>query len=209
VGSEVWLYDGERSRPIAALSGKAPRQVIGGAAVEGHTVYGLFGGTAIVAFDSQTGRSELVDLPRSPGHTPGRFLVVDRDGNRYLAYPDAPEVRRIAPDGTSSTFIGGSKAAPQIWVPADVALDRENAVFILDTANHSLLKFQPDGTFSARCDLGKYRLGWLNRMRIDGANRLYLLTNNNQRKSIVRFDLTELFPKGDREGTTSRAHVCS
>lgn len=42
----------------------------------------------------------------------------------------------------------------------------------------------------------KYYQGWLRRMRIDGSGGLFLLSGADDKGTLTRFDLSELFPPG-------------
>ncbi len=59
-------------------------------------------------------------------------VVVDGSGSVYVADSDNNRIRRVAPDGTISTFLSG------LSNPNGLALDRSGALYIADT-NHSVV----------------------------------------------------------------------
>lgn len=79
-----------------------------------------------------------------------RDVAVDAAGNLYIAEFSSHRVRRVAPDGTISTFAGtgvagfrgdGSAAVnAQLAYPAGLALDRSGALYIADSQNERIRK---------------------------------------------------------------------
>jgi sugar lactone lactonase YvrE len=86
-------------------------------------------------------------------------LAVDTDGNLYIADIDSHCIRKVATDGTISTFAGtgvsgysgddGAAASAQLWNPSDVAIFRttvpSNLFYIADSANHCIRKVDASG----------------------------------------------------------------
>jgi trimeric autotransporter adhesin len=82
-------------------------------------------------------------------------VAADQSGNIYIADEGANKVRRIAPDGTISTFAGtgaagfsgdnGLASAAQLSSPSAVAVDPHGSVVIADTGNNRMRKVTSDG----------------------------------------------------------------
>jgi hypothetical protein len=76
-----------------------------------------------------------------------------RGGNLYFA-DGAHCIRKIAPDGTTTTLAGnhqaglvdGPGASAQFRFPYGVAVDGEGYVYVTDYANHAIRRVAPDGT---------------------------------------------------------------
>ena len=83
-------------------------------------------------------------------------IAVTADGTVYVA--DAGEnnrIRKIAPDGTVSTFAGGSEgfsdgtaAGASFNTPSGLALNKDGVLFVADTGNNRIRKITPHGQVS-------------------------------------------------------------
>jgi len=80
-------------------------------------------------------------------------IVVDPDGNVFVADDDDFTVRKITPDGVVTTFAGapgivgsadGTDAA-RFNFPFGLAIDSNRNLYLADTANHTLRKITPAG----------------------------------------------------------------
>src|SRR5207253_1340024 len=80
-------------------------------------------------------------------------LTADGAGNIFLA--DGWTIRKIAPDATVTTIAGsdsqsgtndGIGTAALFHLPADVAIDAANNIYVADTGNFTLRKITPRGT---------------------------------------------------------------
>jgi len=79
-----------------------------------------------------------------------RNVAVDAAGNLYISEYGCNRVRRVAPDGTISTFAGtgvagyfgngGAAASAQLNLPAGLAVDRTGALYIADSGNQCIRK---------------------------------------------------------------------
>ncbi len=79
-------------------------------------------------------------------------ITVDSSNNVYIADSNNNRVRKItASTGIITTYAGngggynyvgdgGQATSAQVWVPADVALDSNNNLYITDLGNHFILK---------------------------------------------------------------------
>lgn len=80
-------------------------------------------------------------------------LVADTDGNLYVTDSGNSVIRRIAPDGTTTTIAGngtcgsadGRGAAARFCRPRGIALDRDGNLWVADTGNHMLRRIDASG----------------------------------------------------------------
>jgi sugar lactone lactonase YvrE len=92
-------------------------------------------------------------------------LAVDPSGNLYIADPEDNKIRRVAADGTISTFAGtGSQgfsgdgepaAAADLSSPSAVAVDPYGALVIADTGNNRIRRVTSDGVIDTIAGTGK------------------------------------------------------
>ncbi|HEX5229397.1 MAG TPA: hypothetical protein VFW44_16890 [Bryobacteraceae bacterium] len=91
-------------------------------------------------------------------------VAADSSGNLYIADAGANKIRRIASDGTISTFAGtgtagfsgdgGLASAAQLSSPSAVAVDQHGSVLIADTGNNRLRKVTSDGVIETTAGTG-------------------------------------------------------
>jgi NHL repeat len=83
-------------------------------------------------------------------------LAVDGQGNVYVADHDDNRIRKITPDGTTTTLAGngtpgffdgsgGADGTTELNGPAGVAVDSQGNVYVVDTGNSRVRKIDPDG----------------------------------------------------------------
>ena len=82
-------------------------------------------------------------------------VATDARGNLFIADSHNHRIRKLATDGTITTFAGtgtqgysgdgGAAAGAKLAVPSGVAVDAQGNVFIADTANHRVRRVSPDG----------------------------------------------------------------
>ena len=80
-------------------------------------------------------------------------VVSAPDGTVYVADAgDAQRIRRIAPDGTVSTFAGGELGyadaigeQARFRTPSGLAIDDAGALYVADTGNNLIRRIAPDG----------------------------------------------------------------
>ena len=102
------------------------------------------------------GESNSFGSADGPGSTARFFyphgLALDAGGNLYVADSSNGTIRRIAPDGTVSTFAGtagssgsadGIGAAARFYYPQALALDASGNLYVADTYNHTIRKITP------------------------------------------------------------------
>jgi len=84
-------------------------------------------------------------------------LVLDNEGNLFVADSNNHTIRRITPDGTASTWAGvpgvdgwvdGAAQSAKFSKPAELAIDRRNNLFVADSFNHVIRKITRDGNVS-------------------------------------------------------------
>jgi sugar lactone lactonase YvrE len=89
-------------------------------------------------------------------------LAFDRQENLYIADQRNHRVRRVDPAGIISTFVvtGTSERVNPVTdeitnLPAGLAVDGQDNLYIADPVNHRLLKATPDGKLSTYAGTGK------------------------------------------------------
>jgi sugar lactone lactonase YvrE len=83
-------------------------------------------------------------------------IVVDSHGNLFVTDNPNHAVRRIAPDGTVTTFVGngrpgsadGRGSAAQLNFPHDLTIDAQDNLYVADVANHLIRKITPDAVMT-------------------------------------------------------------
>ncbi|HAH08448.1 MAG TPA: hypothetical protein DCM05_18305 [Elusimicrobia bacterium] len=193
-GKGIWQYEGENSRLVVEFPARESNQYIASFAFDNQGgIYAYSHPEGVFFFDAQT--KQITPLKGKYGSRlfSVRFMSVDREGRLYGTMSDIPEIKTISSDGETKTLISGKASGKQFWSPRDIALDAQNNIYVYDEANKALLKFQPDGAFVKEFSLAKHIGGWVNRIRIDGNGRLYVLSDERDDRRIVRFELRDMF----------------
>lgn len=114
--------------------------------------YFRFAGNGIPVYAGDGGPAQNASL-----NDPER-VVVDGNGNVYVSESGNHRVRRIAPDGTITTFAGtgqpgfsgdgGSAAAAALNYPVGLALDAAGNLYVADFNNKRVRRITPQGTIT-------------------------------------------------------------
>ena len=140
---------------------------------------GMRGGT------NGTGSAARFELPEG--------MAVDSTGNIYVADQDASTIRKISPGGVVSTFAGsftksgslnGTGSAARFNLPADVAVDSSNNLYVADSNNCTIRKITPAAAVTTLAGLAS-------------------AGHTNGTGSAARFD----FPDGVAVDTTGKIYV--
>ena len=82
-------------------------------------------------------------------------IAVDSRGNLYVVDSENNKIRKIATDGTVSTFAGstsgdadGTGASAQFDLPQGITIDSKGNLYVADTYNHKIRKILPNGLVS-------------------------------------------------------------
>lgn len=89
-------------------------------------------------------------------------LATDADGNTYVADTQNHRIRKVAPDGTTSTFAGtgtaghadGAGVGAQFDHPTGLAINGSGVLFVTDSGNHCIRAITPAGEVSTYSGLG-------------------------------------------------------
>jgi sugar lactone lactonase YvrE len=97
-------------------------------------------------------------------------IAVDSSGNVYVG--DRADIRKIAPDGTASYFVGdqsgsdgardGLGSAARFFYPAQITIDASGNLYVADRSNHLIRKVSPNGevrTLGGIAGTAGYRAG--------------------------------------------------
>jgi len=129
-------------------------------------------------------------------------VVMDRAGNLYIADESNGRVRKVAPDGTISTFAGtgptgysgdgGPANQAKLFFPNDLAVDSAGNLYIADQGNDAIRKVNPSGIISTvagglqvgNSPVSGGKLNAANSVAVDAAGNIYSSGANN----IVKID---------------------
>jgi hypothetical protein len=122
-----------------------------------------FAGTGVAGAGGDGGLATAAELDRPYG------VAVDGTGAVYIADAGNHRIRKVAADGTISTFAGTGEAgsegdgaaaeSAQLNGPHAVAVDSADVVYIADAENHRVRKVAADGTISTFAGTGEADFG--------------------------------------------------
>ena len=118
-------------------------------------------------------------------------VVVDRAGNVYIADQSNNRIRKVAPDGTISTFAGtgalgysgdgGPATQAKMFLPNDLALDNAGNLYIADQGNDAIRKVNTSGVITT---VPAGRLSSADSVALDAAGNIY----TSGAAGIIRID---------------------
>ncbi|MEP6872551.1 MAG: hypothetical protein ABI939_11985, partial [Anaerolineaceae bacterium] len=140
-------------------------------------------GTGVAGFGGDGGPATDAQLNGPSG------VTLDSAGNIYIADTLNNRVRRIAPDGTISTFAGtgaggfsgdgGPATAARLFSPAQIVIDAAGNVYISDYSNRRVRVVSPDGVISTVAGNGIQDLPPIAYPQVgDGGPALHAVFNN-------------------------------
>lgn len=109
---------------------------------------GTLAGSAPSGYTEGTGTAAKFNNPRG--------MIIDGNGNLYIADKNNHCIRKITPQGVVSTFAGSSSAgyadgagtAAQFNKPYGLAIDKDSNIYVSDKGNHRIRKITPQGAVS-------------------------------------------------------------
>jgi len=136
-----------------------------------------------------------------------RAVAVDASGNLYVADAQNNRIRKIAPDGSTTTLAGNGVAGwadgpgdvAEFQLPSGIAVDAAGNVYVGDSRNNRIREIGPDGTTTTLAGNGD--AGWIDGsgavvelsqpqgLAIDGAGNVFVADLEN---GVVR----EVAPDG-------------
>jgi len=165
--------------------------------IDVHGVITTIAGTGAAGFSGDGGPASLAQLNLPYG------VAADANGSVYVADLNNNRVRRIAPDGTISTFAGsggqgssgdgGPATAAQLLTPRDVAVDAAGTVYISEFGSHRVRQVTPDGLIATAAGIGvagfrgdggpaaDAQLDSPAGLAVDRSGALYIADSQNQR----------------------------
>ena len=130
-------------------------------------------------------------------------IVLDADGNIFVADGGNNKIRKILPSGMVTTFAGnlnrgnndGLGTAARFNIPSDITIDGNGNFYITDAINNKIRKITPDGKVSTLAGSGSFGKsdgeGSLatfylpDGLVIDMSNNLYLTDGSNKIRKIT------------------------
>ncbi|OGR65538.1 MAG: hypothetical protein A2X31_00150 [Elusimicrobia bacterium GWB2_63_22] len=117
---------------------------------------------------------------------------LDRDGNIWSCnsrnYGKGPVIEKYGPDGKQVLKIPQAEGTRNSWKPVDIVKSCKDELLVADSANRRIAKYTMSGKYLGDFDLTPYMSGWIQRLRVDSKERLYILSSQMGKQFILRFD---------------------
>jgi len=92
-------------------------------------------------------------------------ITIDNSGNIYVTDMDNDLIRKITPNGTTTTFAGsgqpgssnGAGTLASFYMPSDIAIGSDDYLYVVDAGNNLIRKISPNGlvtTFAGNGNVG-------------------------------------------------------
>ncbi len=162
--------------------------------LENHTIRKIDASGVVSTFAGSAGRAGYVDGVGSAA----RFnrpsaVVIDGSGNVYAADSENSTIRRIAPDGSVTTFAGratltgrtdGSSSQARFNHPSGLAIDAAGNLFVADQGNQLIRKITPASAVTTLADFSENAGNALpvrtpSAVAVDTAGNLYISDARN------------------------------
>lgn len=190
------------------------------------------GQSAVSELPAITGDSQLLAGSGTAGATNGAStsaqfnapvgVAADYEGNVYVADTSNHRIRKVAPDGSVTTFAGsgtagsanGTGAAAQFNNPTDVAIGPMGNIYVADSSNHRIRKITPAGvvtTFAGSGTAGTTngsatvaRFNLPRSLAADASGNIYVADTTNHRiRKVTPAGEVSTFAGSGTVGTTN------
>jgi outer membrane protein OmpA-like peptidoglycan-associated protein len=119
-------------------------------------------------------------------------ITVDTAGNVYVADRDNNRIRKITPNGTTTTLAGngelgfadgtgGPTGTAKFKAPTGVAVDRSGNVYVADNDNNRIRKITPDGTTTTLAAQDPFAFSFSSGVALDTTGDVYVADSFNHR----------------------------